>query len=114
MRKVNCQSDERRPLSAYILIAAVIVLDLSLVYLVNVDLLPFVFDIDRELYRQSLIDMVIQITTTALGVFLGMLCFHLFVQSQQKSDANESQQDFAQGTQGDNRAEEEQGKGDTT
>jgi len=93
MCKVNGQSDEKRPLSVYILIAAVILLDLSLVYLVNVELLPLIFDIDRELYRQSLLNMAIQTATTALGVFLGLLLFHALGWSPQKPDRDELQED---------------------
>lgn len=73
----NQQDEEKRPFVVYILVAAVIVLDLSLVYFVNVDLLPLVFDLDREAYRQSLATMVAQVGTTALGVFLGLSLFRL-------------------------------------
>ena len=76
MCKVNGQSDEKRPLSVYVLIAAVIVLDLALVYWVNVEWLPLLFGLDRALVRQGLITVVVQTTTTAVGVFLGLLGFH--------------------------------------
>jgi hypothetical protein len=93
MRETHFQSDKRRPLSAYILIAAVIVLDLWLVYLVNVELLPLVFDLDRELYRQVLLDVVIRTATTALGVFGGLLLFHALGWSPQKPGRDELQED---------------------
>jgi hypothetical protein len=76
MRKANQQDDGKKPLSAYIMVTAVAIVTLWLVYLVNVELLPLLFDIDREAYRQALIDLATQTLTTAIGVLLGLLGFH--------------------------------------
>ena len=100
MRKAKQQDNGEKPLSTYIMVAAVAVLTLWLVYLVNVELLPLIFDdIDREVYRQTLASMVIQTATTAIGVFLGMLGFYAVFQPQ-KLGAGKSQPDPAQEAQG--------------
>ena len=57
MRKAKQQDNGEKPLSTYIMVAAVAVLTLWLVYFVNVELLPLIFDIDREVYRQALINL---------------------------------------------------------
>jgi hypothetical protein len=107
----NHQDDEKKPLSAYIMVAAVAIVTLWLVYLVNVELLPFIFDIDREVYRQALVNLGAQTTTTAIGVFVGMLCFYAVFQPH-KLGVGESQPDSAQKAQGDN-CEKEQRSSDT-
>ena len=95
MRKAKQQDNGEKPLSTYIMIAGVILVDLSLVYLVNVELLPLVFDIDRELYRQFLLDVVIRTVTTALGVFAGLLLFHALGWSPQTSGGDKLQKDVS-------------------
>jgi hypothetical protein len=84
MCKANQQGDQKRPLSVYIMIAAVVILDLSLVYFVNVELLPLIFGIDRELYHKSLTNVVVQTATTAMGVFFGLVLFYVLDWSPQK------------------------------
>lgn len=101
MRKVKQEDHGKKPLSTYIMVAAVAVLTLWLIYFVNVELLPLIFDIDREVYRQALANLVARTMTTALGVFLGMLGFYAVFQPH-KLGAGESQPDPAQEAQGGN------------
>ena len=96
MRKAKQQDNGKKPLLAYIMVTAVAVLTLWLIYFVNVELLPFIFDdIDREVYRQVLLDMVVRTVTTAIGVFLGMLGFHALRCSPQTSDDDKLQEDVS-------------------
>ena len=102
MRKANQQDNGKKPLSTYIMVAAVAIVTLWLVYLVNVELLPLIFDsIDREVYRQALINLAARSMTTAIGVFLGMLGFYAVFQPQ-KLGAGELQPNPTQETQGGN------------
>jgi hypothetical protein len=92
MWKANWQSVRKRPISVYILIVAVIALDLSLLYIVNLELLPYVFGLDRELYRKTLVTLAADTMTTALGVCLGLMCFH-FVVSLQGAERQQADSD---------------------
>jgi len=105
MHKAKRQDNGKKSLSTYIMIAVVILVDLWLVYLVNVEVLPFIFGVDREVYRQALVNLAAQTTTTAIGVFVGMLGFYAVFQPQ-KLGVGKSQPDPAQKAQGDNCEEE--------
>jgi hypothetical protein len=105
MHKPKRQDNGKKPLSTYIMIAGVILVDLWLVYLVNVEVLPFIFGVDREVYRQALFNLAAQTTTTAIGVFVGMLGFYAVFQPQ-KLGVGESRPEPAQEAQDDNCEEE--------
>ena len=101
MRKANQQDNGKKPLSTYIMVAAVAIVTLWLVYFVNIELLPLLFGLDREAYRQALINLAARSLTTAIGVFLGMVGFYAVFQPQ-KLGVGKSQPDQAQEAQGDN------------
>ena len=71
------------------------VLTLWLIYFVNVDVLPLIFDIDREVYRQALVNLVARTMTTAMGVFLGMLAFHALGWPPQTPGGDKLQEDVS-------------------
>ena len=98
MRKVKQEGNGKKPLSTYIMVAAVAIVTLWLVYFVNIELLPFLFGLDGEAYRQALINLAAQMLTTAVGVFLGMLGFYAVFQPQKLT--GQSQPDPAQEAQG--------------